>query len=282
MIWRTLFNDALKKSGRSRRMDVERILCAVRSMSRASVLAHLDDEADEAEKNAFMDAVNRLLAHEPVQYILGFSPFWDFEVKVTPDVLIPRFDTEVLVERAVTLASPLSKPSILDLCTGSGVVAIAVARQLPKAAVFASDISPEALDIAKENGSRLAPRIDWRQGDLLTPWFGKRFDIITANPPYIVPYELNNMAPEVTKYEPHLALLGGSDGLDYYRKIIKNATLYLKNQGVLLMEIGAKQGVAVADLLRNNDYTNINITKDAQGLDRVVEGRKRYVNDLAK
>lgn len=281
MIWQTLFDDALKKVGKSHRLDVERILCKVRSMSRANVLAHLDDEVDIEEKDAFIDAIKRLSGHEPVQYILGFSPFWDFEVKVTPDVLIPRFDTEILVERAVTLARSFSEPKLLDLCTGSGIVAIAIARQLPKADVSASDISPKALDIAKENGALLAPNIEWKQGDLLEPWSGKRFDIITANPPYIMPNELSDLAPEVVDYEPHLALLGGADGLDFYRRIIKDALFYLNDQGILLMEIGAQQGLAVANILRDHGYSDIKVTKDTQGLDRVIEGRKRHRDGLA-
>lgn len=282
MTWQALFNDALDRLGKERRMDVERIICKIRSMPRASVLAHLDDAADALEADAFADAVSRLAAHEPIQYILGVAPFWDFDVKVTPAVLIPRFDTETLVERALVSSAALKKPKVLDICTGSGIVAIALARQLSDAQVSAGDISPEALAIAKENGSRLAPSIDWQQGDLFVPWPGEKFDLITANPPYIVPSELDDMAPEVVEYEPHLALLGGIDGLDFYRRIIKEAILYLNDQGVLLLEIGVEQGMAVANLLRENGYSDIKITKDPQGLDRVVEGRKGYVDDLAK
>lgn len=270
--WRSLLADALDLLGPAERLSAERLMAKVRGMSRASVLAHLDDAPSAEEAEAFQKDVGALHEHRPLQYLLGEAPFADFSLCVDDRVLIPRFDTEILVGRAAEKAQGGCR-RILDLCTGSGAVALALARACPEAQVYASDISGDALEVAQANARRLDLDLTLRCGDLFFPWQGESFDLITANPPYISTAEMEPLAPEVLR-EPHRALWGGDDGLLFYKRLVKEAPAYLKPDGYLLCEIGAGQGAAVSAIFERAGFTDLVITQDWGERPRVVEGRR--------
>lgn len=270
--WQNLFDEALAQAGRDQRLAVERLMVHARGMNRARALAHLDEPATGAETEVFTRGVRAFLDHRPLQYILGEAPFADFSLAVGEGVLIPRFDTEILVNQVLDLV-PDGPFRLLDLCTGSGVVAIALARRCLAGKIFASDISPEALDQARANARRLAVEIVFAEGDLFAPWQGQTFDIITANPPYISSADMETLPAEVQQ-EPHLALWGGADGLDFYRRLAQEGLTYLRPGGYMACEIGAGQGEEVVHLFRQAGFQDLVIHYDWQGHDRVVQGRK--------
>lgn len=185
----------------------------------------------------FKSYVERRLKNEPIAYIVGYKEFWSLKLKVTPSVLIPRPATENLVEKALKLLG--HRPAtILDLCTGSGAIAAALAKELPTAKIVAADISEEALQVAKENLKFAGDRVTLIQSNLFEKITGK-FDLILSNPPYIPREVVLNLDPDITNYEPHLALDGGEDGLDFIQKIRQDAPNFLKETGWLILENGA-------------------------------------------
>ena len=192
-------------------------------------------------------------------------------LRCAPGVLIPRFDTEILCREA--LARMRGEARVLDLCTGSGALAVAIAHARPQARVFAGDISPDAIKLARENAARCDVRVDVRPGDLFAPFACERFDVIVSNPPYIPAGELPGLQAEVQR-EPALALDGGPDGLDFYRRIAAEAPAHLTPGGWLLLEIGSDQAAAVTVLLAR-DFDIISVYGDLNGLDRAVAGRRR-------
>jgi len=247
----------------------------------------------------FIDFVERRIKREPSQYILGEQEFWGLPFKVTKDVLIPRPETEVLVEEAVKtvrsqesevrsqntkihyseLRTPDSK-LILDLCTGSGCIAISLAKEIPNSRVFAVDISEKALDVARENAERydVADRITFLSGDLFEPLNGLNIkaDIIVSNPPYISRKMLQELQPEVKDYEPQAALYGGEDGMDFYRKIIADAPAYLAKGGYLMLEMGYRQAGKIKNLIeQNNGFEDIDIKKDFAGIERIIKAQRK-------
>lgn len=274
MKWQDVIKDSRNRYAEVEKKELIRLLEKVREMPKANILAHLDDEAKTSEINLYESLVSRLANHEPIQYLIGKAPFMDFEVKVTPDVLIPRFDTEVLVREALAVCQKKNL-KVLDLCTGSGIIAIALARSLPHADIYASDLSLEALAVALENAKRLEVCISLKQGNLFAPWANQLFDVILSNPPYISEAEYTSLSKDI-HFEPKLALLAGKDGLDVYRQLIKEAKKNLVNHGQLLVEIGSSQGEAVMELFKENGYRDIIVIKDEQGLDRVVKGEYEY------
>lgn len=210
-------------------------------------------------------AKNRL-GGAPLQYVLGETCFYGFNIKTDTRALIPRFDTEFLAEEGIKAVKEIyekrgSKPEVLDLCTGSGCVAIAV-KKSAECEMYASDVSKEALELAKENAERLGADIKFSSGSLFIPFRKKRFDIIMSNPPYIPSGDINGLDKEVKDYEPRLALDGGADGLDYYRDICSSVKKHLKNGGKLILEAGAGQAEKVAEMLEGfetefiSDYNN--------------------------
>lgn len=209
--------------------------------------------------------------HIPVQYITGQQNFMGFELSVTPDVLIPRPETELLAERVIHACEG---KDVLDLCTGSGCIAIAV-RALGKAkSVSASDISEEALAVAAKNAKAHDAEIEFRQGDLFEAWRDSAFDIIVSNPPYIPTAEIAGLMPEVREYEPHLALDGTEDGLQFYRRIAAECREYLNPGGSVFLEIGCEQGKDVAEMFRKAGFANVQVYQDYAGLDRIVEAKE--------
>ena len=237
--------------------------------------APLSLRADSGRELAAEDAVAyealliRRAAREPLQYITGEAPFMGLMLKAAPRVLIPRFDTETLCEQA--LLRLCGREHVLDLCTGSGALAVAIADRFPDATVFAGDISSDAVALALENASRCGVNVTVRQGDLFAPFAGERFDMIVSNPPYIPSGDLLGLMEEVHS-EPVLALDGGRDGLDFYRRIIDEAPHYLTAKGWLLLEFGDGQASAVAALLSEN-FEEIAVYSDLNGLERAAAGR---------
>jgi len=227
------------------------------------------EELDDEAFIRFEQLIARREKREPLQYIIGNVPFMGVDIRVTPDALIPRMDTEVLCEKALSYMNGSEK--VLDLCTGTGVIAITLKHAFEKAAVWAADISEKALALAGENAARNGTDIIFRQGDLFEAVGEERFDMIVSNPPYINAADMETLQEEVRR-EPRLALYGGEDGLDLYRRIVKAAPGHLNPGGRLLFEIGYDEGQAVSDLMEEN-FEAIAVHKDLNGLDRCVEGK---------
>lgn len=265
--------DYLAQKGVARgRLDAELLLSDTLGIDRVGLYLNYDRPLAPAELAAFRERVGRRARREPLQHILGRTEFWSLPFLVTPAVLIPRADTEVLVEEALKRAA--GPCSILDVGTGSGAIAVALAHELPAATVTAVDISAEALAVAAENAraNGIEGRVGFHQADLgALP--GGPYDLIVANPPYIPAEGLAELMPEVRDFEPHLALSGGVDGLDCYRRLLPSAAGCLKAGGWLLLEVGFGQAPQVLDLLRETGFDERFAARDLSGIERVVGGR---------
>ena len=272
---RELLKWAMAELGSDKRLEAELLLCHVLDTNRALLMAHDTDELAEEKAEAFRELILRRKADEPLQYLIGTASFMGLELLVTPAVLIPRFDTERLVEKALQLIDTKEAPIMLDVCTGSGAIALALQHYKPKASVYAGDLSGEALNIAAQNNQRCGLQVQFRQGNLLEPFadLTGRLDLLASNPPYITTQEMGELPGDVLQ-EPRLALWGGEDGLYFYRKITAAAVTMLKPGGWLIYEIGWMQGEAVQKLLDDAGFVKTEIIKDWQGLDRVVCGQK--------
>lgn len=272
-----LLRQATMLLGMDKRLEAERMLAAVLGCNRAHLLAHDREALADSQAQTFRQWVKRRADGEPLQYILGSTAFMGMDFLVTKDVLIPRFDTEILVEQAIKCLHGAKAPHpILDVCTGSGAIAISLAKYVQDSMVWASDLSPQALAVAEKNGQRLQVTVNFRQGDLLKPFteaaFSAYFQLIVSNPPYITTAEMADLPIEVQK-EPVMALWGGSDGLDFYRHLAAESPALLADGGWLALEIGFQQGKSVQKLLENAGFQEISIVQDWQGHDRVVLGK---------
>ena len=251
------------------------LICHVSGKSHAQFLADRDLYARETIVEGVEKGLKRLLAGEPIAYILGQWEFYGLPIIVSPKVLIPRDDTCAVAELAIRQALFLDKdPRILDLCCGSGCIGLAVASRVKDAKVTLADVSWDALAVAKENTAlnKLTGRVRCVQADALKPAFpflGK-FDLIVSNPPYITAGEMLELPVSVKDYEPHLALYGGEDGLDFYRSIAKNFAPALKPGGYLCFEFGMGQGDDVCRILEMNGYTILERTRDYNSRERAV------------
>ena len=255
------------------------------SISRTDYYMHCDDECDcsgSEQYSLFESMVDRRCRREPLQYILGKSYFMGYEFKVTPDVLIPRFDTEILVEESLKYIK--SGDRILDMCTGSGCIAVSVmlewnrkqksASEDTRIVVDAVDISDAALAVARKNAAKLgAEQVNFISGDMFENTKGQ-YNVILSNPPYIPTEDIKELEPEVKDCEPVTALDGTEDGLFFYRILAGESGKHLHSGGYLLMEIGYNQAEAVSLLLEENNFADIKVVKDLAGLDRVVCGRR--------
>lgn len=251
------------------------LICHVSGKDHARFLADRDLYAGEDIVEGVDNGLKRLLAGEPIAYILGQWEFYGLPMMVSPKVLIPRDDTCAVAELAIKQALFLDKdPRILDLCCGTGCIGLAVASRVKDAKVTLADVSLEALAVAKENAAlnKLTGRVRCVQADALKPAFpflGK-FDLIVSNPPYITAQEMLELPVSVKDYEPHLALFGGEDGLDFYRSIVKNFAPALKPGGFLCFEFGMGQGDDVCRILEMNGYTILERTRDYNDRERAV------------
>ena len=267
---------AIAELGKENRMEAELLLCHVLDINRALLLAHDTDSIGADKAEAYRTLVARRKAGEPFQYLLGSANFMGLDFIVTPDVLIPRFDTERLVEKALELLQPIARPIVLDICTGSGAIAVAISHYKPDAAVYAGDISEAALKVAEQNNQCLNTHVSFRQGNLLEPFddLNGTVHLLISNPPYITTQEMQELPIDVQQ-EPHLALWGGEDGLDFYRILSAKAPLLLCVGGWLMFEIGWKQGAAVSSLMQQQGFQNVAVLQDWQGNDRVVVGQMK-------
>jgi release factor glutamine methyltransferase len=268
----------LKQEGvEAYRLEAELLLSMVLGKTRTRLLIDALDTVGTVEQTRFQELLERRATGEPVQYLQGHTEFMGREFIITPDVLIPRDDTAVLVETAVRELAGKKDGlvcKVLDLCTGSGIVAVTLSLELG-ISILASDISKQALAVAENNAKLLGARIDLREGNLFQAMeeTDGPFDLIASNPPYISAHEMGALQREV-KQEPELALYGGADGLDYYRSIAEGAMMHLKPGGLLLLEIGYSQAPAVEELLSEAGFIEPLLKHDMAGHPRVVGARR--------
>ena len=251
------------------------LLCYVSGKTQEEIINDREKYACETICEAMEDAVRRILAQEPLAYVLGEWNFYGMNLYVDHSVLIPRDDTCAVTALAIKKGLFLDQdPRIMDLCTGSGCIGLAIANRVKDARVTLADVSKDALVIAKKNIARhkLSARVSCVQADALkpAPAFLGKFDMIVSNPPYITTAEMEELPASVKDYEPHLALHGGEDGLDFYRAIIQNYSSALKPGGYLCFEFGMGQGDAVCALLEQHGYTVLDRTKDYNDRERAV------------
>lgn len=270
-----------KKGIPNPRLDAELLLAHVLKCKRVELYTGFEKIVSEKHLAEFKALIERRVKREPLQYIIGETEFWGLKIKVTPDVLIPRPETELLIEESLKAvgtnlvfapdrAMTSIAPTILDIGTGSGCIAIALAKNLPEAKITATDLSKEALAVAKENAETngVADRIEFVAADI-APWLffetqEKKFDLIVSNPPYINSLELDLLQPEVSQFEPRSALSGGLSGFDIIEKILQEAPDFLRNEGRLLMEVGEGQ----AQILQKKYPSEIR--KDYNGVERII------------
>ena len=253
------------------RLESEWLLAAVTGHDRVGLYVNFDQPLTDAELAGFRSMLARRAKREPLQHILGTQEFFGLDFEVSPAVLIPRHDTEVLVTEALRLA-PGAK-AILDIGVGSGCIAVALARSLPSAEIIGVERSPEALELARRNAERCGVRITMFEGSLFEPFADQKFDLIVSNPPYIPTADLERLQPEVRDYEPPGALDGGVDGLDYYRLIVPSAPGHLNPGGWLVVEVGIDQAPEVKRLFESAGFTETFTARDPQGIERVVGGK---------
>lgn len=251
-------------------LDAWHLLQMVCKIERSYYYVHGEEDITQDAQKEYEIAVQKRAEHIPLQYIIGEQEFMGLRFKVNSNVLIPRQDTETLVEQVLKIVKPGMK--VLDLCTGSGCVLISVLKNAPELTGMGSDISKTALLVAKENAKLHEVDAEWVRSDLFDN-ITETFDVIMANPPYIPTGEILSLMPEVRDFEPENALDGGADGLDFYRKIVGQVKDYLNPGGYVYMEIGYDQGEAVSELMRNAGFTEVEVIKDLARNDRVVKGK---------
>lgn len=258
-------------------LDAWYLLEYVTGVSKAMYFAEPERAVSEENADRYIDCIRRRAAHIPLQHITGEQEFMGYPFCVNEHVLIPRQDTEILVEEAIQVMRP--KMKVLDMCTGSGCIVLSILKMcrekyyMTDLQGIGADVSEEALKVARENGRRLEVSVTWIQSDL----FAKipeeeKYDVIVSNPPYIETAVIDTLQEEVRLHDPYIALDGKEDGLYFYRRIISEAGKYLKTQGKLMFEIGCDQAEAVEELMKNAGYEQITVKKDLAGLDRVVYG----------
>ncbi len=251
-------------------LDARLLLEEVCGTDHNTLLCHGDREVSEAEEEQYRKALEQRAVHVPLQHLLGYQDFMGLRFQVNEYVLIPRQDTEILVEEAMRYLHDGMR--ILDLCTGSGCILLSLLHYSNDCEGVGVDISQEALQVAAQNAELLGIKADFLKSDLYEKVTGK-FDLLVSNPPYIERKVIPTLMEEVREYDPYIALDGGEDGLDFYRRIIGGAQDYLKRGGQILMEIGSGQAQAVSELLREAGFKEIDVCRDFAGLDRVVSGR---------
>jgi release factor glutamine methyltransferase len=256
------------------RRDAELLLMYTLKRSRTLLITHYDELLANDLSLSYAELLERRRKGEPIQYITGETEFYGLPFLVTPDVLIPRPETEHLVEKVIELASDFAAPRIVDVGTGSGAIAVALAHKLPHASITATDISLRALALAEENAKSNGASIRFLVGDLLAPTEGERFEIIVSNPPYVAMSDRDSLDVEVRDYEPALALFAGEDGLEVYRRLIPAAFEALTPGGFLVLEIGYSQSPAITELLTCSGFQQIEFVPDLQGISRVACARR--------
>lgn len=259
------------------RLDVELLLMkALGDVDRLFIHLNINKEVSKEQEEEFLKMIEDRKKGRPIAYILNHREFMGLDFYVEEGVLIPRPDTEVLVEEVIELSKNRDNVSILDIGTGSGAITVSLAKYIKSAKLYSFDVSDKALKIGKKNAinNEVDNKISFIKSDLFKSIEGKsiKFDIIVSNPPYIRKRDMESLHTQVKDYEPHLALEGGEDGLDFYRKITKQSINYLNKDGVLAFEVGHDQAKDVSCIMKENGYKNIYTLKDLQGIQRVVIG----------
>lgn len=269
------YSKELEEISPTPRLDVETLLQKALGVDRLYILLNLDKDLSEDEEKTFNKFIEERLNNRPIAYIVGNREFMGLDFYVQEGVLIPRPDTEVLVEEVIEIAKDKGEIDILDIGTGSGAITVSLAKYLENAKLTSVDISEIALEIAKKNAisNNVEDRINFVKSDLFSSLNkNQKFDIIVSNPPYIKREVIDTLDKQVKDFEPYNALEGGIDGLDFYRAITTQAKDYLKEGGVLAYEVGHDQSEDVSKLMEMDGYTNIYTRKDLQQIDRVVIG----------
>ena len=265
-----------KKGIESARVNAEIMLAYILKCKRLQLYLSFDRPLNENEKNLYREFLQRRVSHEPVQYITGIVGFYGLEFQVNKSVLIPRPETEILVETIIENTNENEETNILDIGTGSGNIAISLAKYLPNSKITAIDKSKDALKIAVKNSelNNVKEQINFIENDILNNQniFDNVFDLVVSNPPYISKEEYNNLEPELNKHEPSIALTDFSDGVIFYKNISKQAKNLLNTNGKLFFEIGAGQSKKIKEIMEQNNFYNIQIIKDYQNHDRVIWG----------
>lgn len=262
------------------------LLGHVMGLDRTHLLTSSEEQIEETQYRAYFALIDRRAAGEPAQYLTGHQEFYGLDFIVTPDVLIPRPETEFLIERVTKLAeeSKQDSPLIVDVGTGSGCIAVTLAIQLPRARLIATDASRAALGVARTNAERhgVLDRIEFLDGDLLAPLDERRLDgavdVIASNPPYVNEESRELLQREVRDWEPHAALFGGVDGLVFYRRLLADGLRYLKPGGYLVVEIGYGQLDSISDAVSSFPWTLTDVTRDLQNIPRTLTLRKHAEN----
>lgn len=272
------YSEKLKEISDTPRLDVELLLEKVLDVDRLYLHININKEITNEEENKFIQLINERIKGRPIAYIVENREFMGLDFYVKEGVLIPRPDTEILVEEIIELCKCKDSVNILDIGTGSGAITISLAKYIKNSSVMSFDISEIALEIAKKNAvnNEVDSKIKFVKSDLFESIKGKdiKFDVIVSNPPYIPKADIKTLHTQVKDYEPYNALEGGDDGLDFYRNITKESIHYINEGGVLAYEVGHNQAVDVVKIMKDNGYTNIYTKKDLQGIDRVVIGFK--------
>lgn len=273
-----LTTDYLDKKGiSSARINAELMLSDVLKCKRLDLYLSFDKPVGENEISLYRDYLRRRATFEPLQYILGKVEFFGYEFLVNPDVLIPRQETEILVEKIIDEIKSGQISSLLDIGTGSGIIPICVAKKYENLIIDAVDICEKALANAKNNADllQLGNRINFERVDILNGKhdYEKKYDLIVSNPPYVSKDDYRSLQREIIDFEPSLAVTDNNDGLTFYREIIKFSKKTLNSKGMLFFEVGQGQALQVEDLLINNGFVEVVKTKDYSQIDRVVQGR---------
>ena len=274
--WTT--NYLLEKNFDDARLNTERLLAHTLGLSRVELYTNFDRPLTSDELLQFKKILKRRLAREPLQYIVGETEFYSLPVTVRPGVLIPRPETEILVEQVINYCTDRFENDeefhVLDMGTGSGCIAIAIKKNCPNVQVTAVDISEDALGIARENAEINNVNISLKNIDALKPWpaeYTSSFNVVVSNPPYVSFREFEQLQPEIQEFEPKISLLGGNDGLDFYRRISNILTDLLKPNSAAFFEIGEKQSASVTNIFSEAGFENIQTIKDFAGKDRVIK-----------
>lgn len=271
---RTLEQDLAALGAESPRFDAAQLLRWLSGQDQAWLIAHTGDACPEDWQARSVDALHRLENGEPLQYLLGEWEFYGLPLAVGPGVLIPRADTETIVETCLLALAPVPAPAIWDLCSGSGAIALALASRRPDARILAAELSEEALPYLRQNIAALAPdQVTAVQTDVLTQLPDGLCDLIVSNPPYITGADMQTLSPQVRR-EPELALYGGEDGLRFYRQLTHSCYDHLRPGGWLIFEIGYDQGESVPALFRQRGFDQVFCRNDLAGVPRCAGGRR--------
>ncbi|MFV0516088.1 MAG: peptide chain release factor N(5)-glutamine methyltransferase [Aminipila sp.] len=258
------------------KIDAERLLCHMLKIERGELFMIWSKIMEDQQCNSYFELIDMRATRLPLQHITGTQQFMGYDFKVNKNVLIPRLDTELLTEAVMEYADLFKgKISVLDLCCGSGAIGISLEKLCKNMKIVCSDISEDAIKLTKENAKSLKANVTIKQGDLFEPFKRKlgnvKFDIIVTNPPYIESEVIETLEEEVRVHEPHLALDGGEDGLDFYKRILKEAPKHLNKGGMIFFEIGHNQGKIIMEKLAHmGQYTDIEMKKDYNEHDRVI------------